>query len=84
MLTYGGCVQTYFNYNTGNLASVGITDVNLDTVTAEELAGYDRTVVGTVDGITYYGTSLVLETETIIRYYFQPDEGFSIDNYTFT
>ena len=65
MLVYGGAAQNFFNYNTTNLASQGIE------VTAQVPAGApEMTVSGMIDGLSYYGASLVHENEIAVRFYF--------------
>ena len=73
MLVYGGAAQSFFNYSTANLASQGIE------VTAQVPAGApEMTVSGMIDGLSYYGASLVHENEIAVRFYFTGDvEGVS-------
>ncbi|MBQ6274941.1 MAG: hypothetical protein IJK63_12050 [Oscillospiraceae bacterium] len=81
MLDYGALAQINFNYNTGNIPEV---KANLDEVTADTLAKYqEKVTVGTVPGLTYYGTSLVTESTTEINVYFTPDEGSELADFTF-
>jgi len=65
MLVYGGAAQTYFNYNTGNLASNGIE------VTAAAIEG-DGTIESTdnLSELSFYGATLVHKTKTAVRFYF--------------
>ncbi|MFR4339099.1 MAG: hypothetical protein ACLT33_14745 [Lachnospira pectinoschiza] len=83
MLNYGTAAQQYFGYNTDNPANSIMTDddKNMDMVgfnTYTKLVNADS-----VSGISYYGSSLVLESDTILRNYFELSDGYSIDNYTF-
>ena len=69
MLNYGGYSQEYFGYNTENLANKDI-DGTLGEVDGSKIE--DKKSVGSLpDGITYYGTSLLLENEIIVRHYFK-------------
>ncbi len=81
MLNYGGYTQTYFNYNADNLANAGVkTTVN----TNADLSSFNilnRT--GEQEGITCVGASLLLETDTTIRYYFKVDGGIDVSEYGF-
>ncbi len=65
MLVYGGAAQTYFGYNTNNLASAGIEV----TAAAPEGDG-EIAVSGSVSGISFYGATLVHRTKTAVRFYF--------------
>ena len=63
MLHYGAAAQTYFNYNSGNLANAGLepaAEVDLSGVTAGEIV--------TCDG--FYGASLLFEEKIAVRFYF--------------
>ena len=68
MLVYGGYAQEYFDYNTDNLASAGLdTDVSSARITST----YETYVDGTLpEGMSFYGTSLILEGTTTLRLYF--------------
>ncbi len=77
MLNYGGKAQLYFNYNTQNLANKGIT-VEEATVPTEN---NKVAVSGSVEGIRFYGASLVFTNKTAVRYYFTVSG--NIDSYSF-
>lgn len=87
MLNYGAYSQTYFGYNTENLANAGLAeeDKALPEITAETLNGYaasfekDSNYEGAA---AYYGSSLVLKSGTDIKHYFTPDPSVSVGNYT--
>lgn len=79
LLNYGGYVQTYFSHNTDNLANQDYELTLPDVTLGEE---YNSTVTGSVEGLSYVGTSLMLTTETGIRHYFKAD--VDISGYTFT
>lgn len=86
MLNYGATAQTYFGYNTDNLANASLTDEEKDisSVTADTLASYKATGT-TIDGIgTFAGSTLVLESETTLKAYFKLAEGVKIEDITFT
>ncbi len=65
MLMYGGAAQTYFGYNAdeGNLASSVIPT----TAPSGDSAVY---VDGSIDGLYFYGATLVHQYRTMIRIYF--------------
>ena len=69
MLNYGAASQTYFDYNTGRLANVGI-EVEPAAVPAESEG---LSVAGNVSGLTFYGASLVHRDRIAVRFYFTGD-----------
>ncbi|MGN0631193.1 MAG: hypothetical protein ACI4JN_07690, partial [Ruminococcus sp.] len=79
-------VDSMSNY--GNAANEFFTDggtvpAPAEEVTADNLSNYNFTVYA-MEGITYYGSSLILQSETTIRHYFTIAEGKNISNFTFT
>ena len=78
MLNYGGKAQRYFNHNTDNLADKGIT---VETVTVPTESNNKVNISGSVDGIRFYGASLVFANKTAVRYYFAVSG--NIDSYSF-
>jgi len=85
MLNYGAQAQIYFGYNTDNLAND--TDYMNEEEKVTELygfAGAPFTLEGEEAGVTYYGTSLVLETEVAFKHYFIIDEGIDVDSLEIT
>ena len=80
MSDYGSLAQEYFMYNTANRADV---QANLGAVTPADLVGYASQITeGSATGVTYIGSTLVLESETVLRFYFTVDSGDASD-YTF-
>lgn len=79
MLNYGGYAQTNFNYHTDEMANADLEDTSLPELELPE--EYACTTSGTLDGVTFEGTALVLRTNTIIRHYVQV--AGDISNYTF-
>ena len=79
MLNYGAAAQTYFVYNTGNMANAGYEMTDVPTI-PEAPSGSAAT--GTVDGISYYGASLLYETRIGVRFYFTVTG--DINSYTFS
>ena len=86
MLNYGAYSQTYFGYNTENLANAGLEEADkaLPAITADNLSAYagsytkDKNYNGST---TYYGSSLVLNSGTDIKHYFTYDPSIDIDLY---
>ena len=72
MSAYGDAAKAFFS--NGTVAEQTITD---------DLSVYDFTVA-MPEGISYYGSSLILESETTIRHYFKLEEGQNIANFAFT
>ena len=66
MLNYGTAAQQYFGYNTDNPANSIMTDddKNMDMVGFNTYTG-KLVNADSVSGISYYGSSLVLESDTI-------------------
>ncbi|MDE6102716.1 MAG: hypothetical protein K2F73_07055, partial [Ruminococcus sp.] len=67
MMNYGKYAKSYFS----NEKTTDISDV-----TANNLTGFEKQTNGTLpDGIEYYGSSLLLESETTVRHYFKAAKG---------
>ena len=69
MLNYGGKAQLYFDYNTELLADANITVTEADI----PQNAVSSTVSGKVDGLKYYGSTLVFQSKTALRFYFVGD-----------
>lgn len=78
MLNYGAMAQTYFGYETHNLANEGITGIGAASVpdTAEDMAIRDQS-----SGVDFYGASLVYRDKIAVRFYFRISG--EISRYTF-
>ncbi len=77
METYGNAANAFFNN--------GTVAAPTEEVTAENLSGYSFTKNETFPaGISYYGSSLLLKSETTVRHYFKLEEGQDITNFAFT
>ena len=68
MLVYGAWAQKQFGYNTDNLP---VETENLEGITAETLANFAPAVTPNELNVKFIGSSLILETETTMRLYFQ-------------
>lgn len=75
MLSYGGASQIYFDYNPQALASDGVTVTPVAPEGQQQLA-----VTGGIDGVSFYGASLVHENKTALRFYFTAE---SVEGVTF-
>lgn len=90
MLNYGGYSQKQFKHNTGSLANEGLYTEDTDPVLNENVTvadNYQFTAPSEDIGLQYYGSSLLLNSETTIRHYFtiSGDEDLATirDNYIF-
>ena len=79
MLNYGAKAQLYFNHNPENLANAGYELENAPAVSSEQ---EEILIEGAVDGISFYGATLLFQDRIAIRYYFSAPNG--VDGYTFT
>ncbi len=81
MLNYGAMSQIYFGYNANDLANKNIGKVEVDNVPNE---GDTAATTDPVDGISYYGTSLVMNSKISLRFYFTLNDGADINDYKFS
>lgn len=80
MTDYGKYAKAYFN----NDITVTTTD-EISAVTDEVLADFAMKSSGSLpDGIKYYGSSLLLESDTKLRHYFRVADGTGVENYNFS
>lgn len=79
MAGYGDYAKAYFNNE--NLDA----NTEMDAVTADTLASFDKQISGNLpEGITYYGSSLLLESNTTMRHYFKVAEGTDVSALSFS
>lgn len=81
MLNYGAMSQIYFGYNSNDLANKNIGKVDMDAVPND---GQPAKVVGDDIGLSYFGSSLVMNSKISMRFYFTLDDGADINDYTFS
>ncbi len=81
MLHYGAAAQTYFGHNIGNLANAGYEDTFVEGV-IPEAAATEMSISDDLNGLSFYGASLVFKSKIAIRYYFTGTG--DIVSYTFT
>ncbi|MDE7364202.1 MAG: hypothetical protein K2N27_04850 [Ruminococcus sp.] len=75
MKDYGEYAKSYFS----NSETTDISEV-----TANNLTGFEKQTNGNLPkGIDYYGSSLLLESNTTVRHYFKIAEGTDISKYNF-
>jgi hypothetical protein len=79
---FGSYAQTYFKYNTENIAE---TLCDLSVVSADQLADY-QPVIQIIDEskLSYAGTTLVLDDSIIVRQYVKLAEGVAAEDLVFT
>ncbi len=97
LLHYGGYAQVYFNSATDNLANedeegtLGLAAVDPVEFWEDSVSGYEAVVSDTMpeaiaadeDG-NRFGATLLLESETVIRLYFNLADGYDTNAVTFT
>lgn len=69
MLNYGGKAQLYFDYNKESLANANISVAEADIPTNAD----SSSVSGKVNGLKFYGSTLVFQSKTTLRFYFTGD-----------
>ena len=77
MLHYGAAAQTYFGYHTEDLANAGLTAPQH----SQPVTDHVLTATAPVEGIAYYGASLVFHERIAVRIYFTVSG--NIADYTF-
>lgn len=79
MLNYGKYAKAYFD------GEVLEATAEMNNVTADTLAEYKMSESGELpEGVTYYGSSLLLESKTVLRHYFKIEEGVDAESYGFS
>ena len=81
LLNYGAAAQDYFGYKTDDPANADLSAT--DRIVAEPTRfNVLKEAVGTVNGLTYAGNTMVFDYTITVRIYFTATQ--SIDRYTFT
>ena len=83
MLNYGASAQKLFNYRTDDLANATLAEED-KVFGAVDASAYKHTVTGTEDGIIAKSMTLLLDSETTVRVYFELTGDKPIEEYTFT
>lgn len=88
LLNYGTAAQTFFKYNTDKPANAILSDTD-KAVAVADFDAYKAVIKadsanGAIDGLTYYGSSLICKSEMTVRHYFILDNGSDINNYKFS
>ncbi len=86
LLNYGAAAQEHFNYRTETPANAALSEEDrlTEAIDGVDFTAWKPVVDGSAAGLTYYGSSTLLESNTVIRHYFVVAEGYSIQDYTFT
>lgn len=79
MLHYGAAAQLYFDYDVDNLANDGYADNTNHSINSVELTA----IQNPLDGIVYYGATLLYKERVATRLYFLLGEGADISSYAF-
>lgn len=85
ILNYGAYSQLYFNYNCNDLANNILPEEDRILTKKDDLvAGSSTYQIHNIGGLKYYGMSLILESNTTMRFYFEiTDADKSISDYKF-
>jgi hypothetical protein len=70
MLRYGAACQKYFNYKTGKLADAALPAMDYTGMT---ISGFKTEPGQGTDLVKLYSASLLMQSETTLRFYFQVD-----------
>ena len=87
MLYYGSLAKNYFRYDGADITLAEETLTALKTAAAALTpnAAFRSVKKGTLpEGLTYTGSTLLLDSAVVVRHYFALSEGKTIDSYTFT
>ena len=87
MLYYGSLAKNYFGYDGADITLAEETLTALKTAAAALTANesFRAAKSGTLpEGLTYTGSTLLLDSAVVVRHYFKPAEGKTMDSYTFT
>lgn len=86
MLNYGTAFQLYFGYNTNALANRSLSDSDkaVKKVPDKIISKYHAIKKIRTPGITYCGSSLIVNDEIVVRHYFKVDADRDISNYNFS
>ncbi len=71
MLHYGAAAQTYFGYNTQDLANTDIAEAEQQEIPAQ--IEQSMSVDDSVEALDFYGASLVFRSEIAVRFYLSGD-----------
>jgi len=77
MLNYGAASQLHFGYNIHRLANEGMEPVDYSSL---RITGYDLPTEYGTDLVTFVGASLILKSETTLRFFFIVKDG--TENFT--
>ena len=82
MLNYGASAQLLFSYRTDDLANAALSEAD-KAFEKVDASAFAHSVTGTEEGIKPTSCTLMLDSETAIRVYFQLTGDKTIDQYTF-
>ena len=82
LATYGYCANALFDYNPDFVQHPLYDDSGFAAITAASLAAYEAQLDNDPAGVEYYGSSVVMKTETSIKHYFKLRSGQSLNDFT--
>ena len=82
MLNYGAAAQKLFNYRTDDLANAALSEED-KFLPEVDASAYAHVNAGSEEGIKVSSMTLLLDSETTARVYFELTGGKSIDEFTF-
>lgn len=83
IINYGAYAQIYFDGTSDNLPNSLLEESEKALPDTIDLTAYERVKTGSVEGLTYYGSNLTLESQTTLRHFFVLEDGRDINDYTF-
>ena len=83
LATYSFCANAALGYNPDFVQHPLYDDSGFAAITPASLASYAAQNTNTAAGVNYYGSSLVMKTETSIKHYFKLRSGQHLDDFTF-
>ena len=85
MLNYGASAQIYFNYKKDQLVNEILSaDQKMIAVNKEDLDLYKPIYSGDINGLSYLGSSVLVQSDNTISHYFKISDFAHIDDYKFT
>lgn len=70
MLNYGAAAQEYFGYNQEAAVNTDLLPEGTGSQEIDPAAAEDMVIVDSVDGISFYGATLLFKSKTAVRFYF--------------
>ena len=84
LLNYAAAAQLYLKYNTDNLANADLSEADKVLPENIDVSAYKSSITGSEEGIRARSATLMMEEVTRVRIYFDVEEGYDINDYSFT